>query len=117
MPFRDYNEYMEYMFSCVNDCLDNYLTQMKVVFASEQGGYKNVLYPDLEVAHDACRERVARFYNEEINKKQEEKTDEENSEEDKELGELYALLGSFSGEEEAEQQSSKERFLVPPESV
>lgn len=112
VPFRDYNEYMEYMFSCVNDCLDNYLTQMKVVFASEQGGYKNVLYPDLEVAHDACRERVARFYNEEVNNEQEEKKDEEISEEDEDLGELYALLGAFSDEEEAEQQSSKEQSVL-----
>lgn len=58
--FSGYPEYMEYMFACVNVCLDRYLTNMKVVYATEQG-YKNVLYPDIEIAHNVCMEKVGRF--------------------------------------------------------
>ena len=41
--------------------LQHYLEQMKSLFANGQGGYKNVLYPDLEIASDICTERIRRF--------------------------------------------------------
>ena len=63
IPFKSYDEYMEYLFVCVNIAMDEYLTQMKALFASGQGGYKNVLYPDLEIASDICSERIERFEN------------------------------------------------------
>jgi len=56
--FTDYSEYMEELFHCVNQRLDGYLERMKATFSSGQGGYKNVLYPDLEVAHAACQEKL-----------------------------------------------------------
>ena len=120
-PFADYNEYMEYVFSCVNDSLDTYLSEMKLIFASEQGGYKNVLYPDLEIAHDVCKERIVRFYenkNEETIEIEEEKNVEEVEEE---FGagideELLRLLGDFADEkEESEEESETEAKETPSE--
>ncbi len=61
-PFRDYNEYMQYIFDCVNGCLDSYINKMKVTFANGEGGYKNVLYPDIELAGDACKNRLEDSY-------------------------------------------------------
>ena len=61
-PFLNYNEYMACMFATVNDSMDAYIENMKSVFANDQGGYKNVLYPDLEIAHDLCKEQVSKFY-------------------------------------------------------
>ncbi len=63
-PFRDYNEYMQYIFDCVNECLDAYISKMKVTFANGEGGYKNVLYPDIELAGDACKNRLQASYKE-----------------------------------------------------
>jgi ATP-dependent 26S proteasome regulatory subunit len=34
---------------------------MKPLFLSDGGGYKNVLYPDIEMAHDFCRKRLSDF--------------------------------------------------------
>ena len=61
-PFDSYNNYMACMFATVNDSIDTYIENMKAVFANEQGGYKNVLYPDIEIAHDLCKEQVSKFY-------------------------------------------------------
>ncbi len=63
-PFKDYTEYMQYMFDCVNGCLDAYISKMKVTFANGEGGYKNVLYPDIELAGDACKNRLQASYKE-----------------------------------------------------
>ncbi len=60
-PFKDYEEYMEYVFVCVNEGLNRYMADLKQVFATGQGGYKNVLYPDIEIAHDTCLEKIQRF--------------------------------------------------------
>ena len=43
--FRDYDEYMQFVFNCVNTALDQYIDVMKTTYASEQGGYKSILYP------------------------------------------------------------------------
>lgn len=61
IPFLNQGEYIEYMFACVNMAMDAHLSQMKRVFATGQGGYKNVLYPDLETAADICAERISGF--------------------------------------------------------
>ena len=93
-PFRDYGEYMEYLFACVNLAMEEHLTQMKRVFATGQGGYKNVLYPDLEVAADICAERIERFR---FMGEEEDTLDVQ--EEDSSLSEdLLSLFGSFAEE-------------------
>uniref|UniRef100_UPI0040577987 AAA family ATPase n=1 Tax=Agathobacter sp. TaxID=2021311 RepID=UPI0040577987 len=60
-PFKNYEEYMEYLFACVNEGLNRYLQELKQIFATGQGGYKNVLYPDIEIAHDTCLEKIGHF--------------------------------------------------------
>lgn len=108
-PFSDYNEYMTYLFATVNATLDDYLANMKLVFASEQGGYKNVLYPDLEIAHDVAKEHVASFWddiddNEEDMDSDAEVSDEEGSDEedsdDQSLNELLDIFAAFAEDEE-----------------
>ncbi len=59
--FTGYDEYMRNVFDCVNRALDEHLEGMKQVFASGQGGFKNVLYPDLEVASDVTRDKILAF--------------------------------------------------------
>ena len=94
-PFSGYPEYMDYLFACVNSRMDQYLEEMKGLFASGQGGYKNVLYPDLEIAHTMCQEKIHLFSSEPV--KDEE--DEENGQEPAELSdELMALLGDYAAE-------------------
>ncbi len=113
-PFKDYNEYMEYVFDCVNSCLDKYMDHIKHVYASGDGGYKSILYPDIEVASDACKIKLEEFYSdnsssyEDLSVTNEEKRsdafdeDEEEEEEDEENDELLALLGGFSTVSEPE---------------
>ena len=110
-PFTDYNEYMEYVFDCVNTCLDKYLEYVKTVYAADEGGYKNVLYPDLEVASDACKMKIEKFYSDESDGESSysfdtgEDGEEEGSsadiseeEEDDEDDELLSLLAGFSSD-------------------
>lgn len=100
-PFSGYPEYMDYLFACVNSRMDQYLEEMKGLFASGQGGYKNVLYPDLEIAHTMCQEKIHIFSSETI-KKSEDSENEETGEEQPEgeglSDELMALLGDYAAE-------------------
>lgn len=96
-PFSDYGEYMEYLFACINFAMDAHLTQLKRIFATGQGGYKNVLYPDLEVAADTCTERIQRFCF--GNRQEAEETPAAAEEELPDMpDELLALFGSFAEE-------------------
>lgn len=61
-PFKNYSEYMQYIFDCVNTSLDKYINGMKEIYATGDGGYKNVMYPDIEMAGDACRLRLEASY-------------------------------------------------------
>lgn len=113
-PFSSYEEFMSHLFDVVNTSMDTYLSEMKLVFASSQGGYKNVLYPDLEVAHDVCREKLDRFrmseYGEgmaedETETASEDESDSEDGDDgnDAELSaDLMELLGSFAASPEEE---------------
>ncbi len=118
-PFKNYNEYMQYIFDCVNTSIDRYLDRMKEVFANGEGGYKNVLYPDLELAAEMSRSQVERFYledhtTEEDASEAQEAADasEDEEEDDRDDDELLALLGSFisddsdTSEESADSASS-----------
>ena len=116
-PFASYDELMENLFACVNTGLDEYLAGMKLTFATGQGGYKNVLYPDLEVAHDICRDKMRAFSAKEEAAASENGETEE-AEEEIEEGEdddLMSLLSGFaekpaveaSTEENVKQEASK----------
>ena len=104
-PFGSYNEYMQYIFDCVNTGLDRYLDGMKEVYANEEGGYKNVLYPDLELAAQMSRSHVERFYadvRDDVSDSAEEDEDtaeDTDDEEDIEDDELLSLLGAFRSDE------------------
>ena len=117
-PFEDYNEYMQYVFNCVNTALDKYIDVMKKTFASDQGGYKSILYPDIEIAGDTCRTMVERFYSdgnpdEDVEDEDEDvfDTDEDEGEDESDNEEidedLLALLGAFSGEKKEEEASTE----------
>lgn len=98
-PFADYEEYMSYVFACVNMTLDDYLNGMKKTYMSEQGGYKNVLYPDLEVAHDLCQRKIDVFYSheEESEESIEPQADVQTNEDDNFEDEIFSLLEGFAG--------------------
>ncbi|SCY60507.1 ATPase family associated with various cellular activities (AAA) [Lachnospiraceae bacterium XBB2008] len=63
-PFKSYSEYMQYIFDCVNSALDVYISGLKVIYANGEGGYKNIMYPDIELAGDTCRNRLTESYKE-----------------------------------------------------
>ena len=108
VPFKDYGEYMEYLFACVNVAMNRHLEQMKRVFATGQGGYKNVLYPDLEVAADVCTERIERFrYMDE---------DENNASDEDAVDlpdELLSLFGNFAEEAVLESAETDIEIMLP----
>ncbi len=107
-PFKDYNEYMQYIFDCVNGCLNLYISKMKVTFADGKGGYKNVLYPDIELAEEAIKNRLTASYTARFNeekqadKKTKETDNSENGEEENIDPALLELLGEFATEKKDE---------------
>ena len=114
-PFASYDELMENLFACVNTGLDEYLSVMKLTFATGQGGYKNVLYPDLEVAHDICRDKMRAFSVKEEGSAPSESVDEPEEEHDDGFGDdddLMSLLSGFADKpsvtSESKEESSKE---------
>jgi ATP-dependent 26S proteasome regulatory subunit len=60
-PFTSYEQYASYLFACVDHRLQKYLEDMMGIFASDKGGYKNVLYPDIEIAHGLCQKHLYDF--------------------------------------------------------
>ncbi len=107
-PFDSYGEYMDYVFACVNIGADAYLTELKQVFATGQGGYKNVLYPDIEVAHDVCRDQMERFQSAAPHTEEPEHSDETMPQLDPDLMDLLSAFSidtdnaSASGDKAAE---------------
>lgn len=134
-PFGSYNEYMKYIFDCVNTSLDRYLDGMKDVYANGEGGYKNVLYPDLELASEMSRTQVERFYSDtgeedgDIDGEETENEgggeeawdDDADAEDEEEDDELLSLLGAFSAEatepeDTAETEDSPARYDIESDS-
>ena len=102
-PFKDYEEYTEYLFYLVDYQLNEYLESMKILFAARDGSYKNVLYPDLEIASDICSGNIASM---QFKLKQSMQADNEDSETDNEDSgtdsmddmipdDLASILGEF----------------------
>ena len=60
-PFADYTEYMDYIFACVDYRLSDYIEGLMQKYDAGQGKYKNVMYPDIEIAYDLCTRRAAEF--------------------------------------------------------
>ncbi len=99
-PFSDYSEYMQYIFDCVNSCLDEYISEMKVTFSNGEGGYKNVLYPDIELAGETCKNSLSVSYKERFGKNAEKDDDDE------------ALEDEGTEEEEAEDEGEEDDELL-----
>ena len=60
-PFTSYQEYTDHLFACVDRQLSSYIDHLMQIFASDNGGFKNVLYPDIEVARDLCEKHLLDF--------------------------------------------------------
>ncbi len=115
VPFESYTEYMDYIFACVNFRLSDYIEGLMRKYDAGQGNYKNVMYPDIEIAHDLCSDRMMQFMNEDVG------GDEENAElpqVDQELNDLLSafsltddLLGDGMDEEEESEESKREETL------
>lgn len=60
-PFISYDQYASFLFAAADRQLQKYIGNMKELFASENGGYKNVLYPDIEMAYSLCEKHLADF--------------------------------------------------------
>lgn len=60
-PFISYQEYTDHLFACVDQQLSIYIGGLMQLFASDNGGFKNVLYPDIEVARDLCEKHLLDF--------------------------------------------------------
>ncbi|MCR4720854.1 MAG: ATP-binding protein [Lachnospiraceae bacterium] len=110
-PFASYDELMENLFACVNTGLDFYLSGMKLTFATGQGGYKNVLYPDLEVAHDICRDKMRAFSAKEKEADAGESEDEDEEEPDSSADDddLMSLLSGFAEKPEISKDEASEK--------
>lgn len=105
-PFVSYDEYMNYIFACVNVRLADYIEGLMRKYAAGQGNYKNVMYPDIEIAHDLCNDRMLKFMQED----DEETKEREKTEPivDDELRELLAVFGGVEEEEEAIEETKSE---------
>lgn len=60
-PFANYGEYMDYIFACVNYRLSDYIGELMGKYDTGQGNYKNVMYPDIEIAFELCSEKLMQF--------------------------------------------------------
>lgn len=60
-PFESYQQYNNYLFACVDMRLSHYIGGLMGLFANDNGGFKNVLYPDIEIARDLCEKQLADF--------------------------------------------------------
>ena len=109
-PFGSYDEYMDYVFACVNIRLVSYIEGLMGKYDAGQGNYKNVMYPDIQIAHDLCNDRILQFIREtDTAAAQKEETEEQGTGEiDPELLELLGNFGTSSGEVDEERQTRKE---------
>lgn len=59
LPYESYEEFTTQLFACVDLKISSYIEGLMTIFAGENGGFKNVLYPDLQIAFDLCQKRLA----------------------------------------------------------
>ena len=107
-PFSGYQEYTDHLFACVDRQLSAYIEQLMHLFATDSGGFKNVLYPDIEIARDLCEKHLADFFTKSA------ETDPE-TEDDNAAGlsdDLAALFESLSGADETDTTSTPEEESI-----
>lgn len=108
-PFENYELYMEYLFACVNEGINRYLERLKEIYATGQGDYKNVLYPDLEIAHDTCLEKLNQFR---IQGEEQKDTGERTEEVAPELLELFGDYLEEQSRQQETEETSEESWTV-----
>lgn len=100
-PFHSYAEYMDYIFACVNVRLADYIKGLMGKYAAGQGQYKNVMYPDIEIAYNLCNDNVIKFSQPansgETDKNMLDEMDDE----------LQELLGAFNASTQPEDSSQR----------
>ena len=95
VPFVSYQEYTDHLFACVDKQLSTYIDGLMRLFFSDNGGFKNVLYPDIEVARDLCEKHLMDF-----------RTKDSREEEMPELPDEFSdLFGDLAEAAEEEQQN------------
>ena len=92
VPFSGYQEYTAHLFACVDIRLAAYIDRMMRLFANGNGGFKNVIYPDIEVARDLCEKHLMDFCSTREQLEQPDAAECEAEESD----ELMALFGELS---------------------
>lgn len=108
-PFTGYTEYMDYIFASVNYRLTDYIEGLMEKYAQGQNQYKNVLYPDIEIAYDLCSDSILQFQRGMDQPDSEFSLEEILKDEDIELDEeLMDLLGGFGGELEEKEPEDEE---------
>ena len=96
-PFQSYDEYMDYIFACCNAALAGHIRELKRKYVAGQGGYKNVMYPDIEIASNLCEDKIQEFEFAEYDGKQEAVAEGTAEELPIEIdAELEAMLKGFS---------------------
>ena len=93
-PFADYRDYTDHLFACVDRQLSSYVSSLMRLFASDNGGFKNVLYPDIEIARDLCEKHLLDFRS----RAEKGGADEEPDGADDLPDELSALFGALAEE-------------------
>ena len=106
-PFESYNEYMDYIFACVNFRLSDYIEGLMKKYDAGQGNYKNVMYPDIEIAHDLCNDRMMQFMQMDA---EEEEAPEEVSGIDDDLRDLLSAFGMKDEDEDSEDEEEDDRI-------
>ncbi len=96
-PFASYQDYTDHLFACVNLRLSAYIQRLMALFAKDSGGFKNVLYPDIEVARDLCEQQLMDFQT-----TRQKPDDEESDALSAELEDLFADIMEDEPEEEPE---------------
>lgn len=93
-PFESYEEYMNYIFACVNYRLSDYIEGLMKKYDAGQGNYKNVMYPDIEIAHELCSKNISQFFNPHPQEEKSEPAEPDEAFDD----ELRDILDSFDDE-------------------
>ena len=100
-PFESYDEYMRYLFSCVDFRIKQQIKVMEADYESDKGGYRNVMYPDLETAEIKNKKRYDAFFENHSSSEADGDTEDEEFELDDDMPEdLLDILGAFGSDED-----------------
>jgi len=116
-PFESYDEFMRYLFSCVDIRIKEQIKAMESDYESDRGGYRNVLYPDLETAEIKNNKRFDAFFKTNMAKEdtdEDSQVEEEGDDfEDDMPSDLLDILNAFSAPEDDEEEDTEESSGIP----